>query len=627
MTINYGYFDSVNGDRKYDADTMSRYFSGIISRGVLQGFKDGLQVIESTDFTISIKPGKAFFSNGKWVENNSYYNITIDESNGALSRIDRIVLRCDTSLESRNVSVVVKQGTYSSNPVAPEMTSDDYIEELSLCQIYVPAGATAITQAEITDERPNDELCGFVHQLFDQVSTTDIYAQYESEFNKWLSELKDTVATTTIIRQYTSSYITAVQDQTEIPINIPQYNPVTDMLNVYINGLKLIQDVNYTKSNNNVVLTKPVDTNTQIEFEVLKSVDGTAADTVVTQVNELQNGISKLNKYNYYCNGLNDNRLLTELCESYFASTGVYNDHNSLTINVIGKFGIDTTIVYTGEETKTYSASIKNTSNKNLCIDFANCDTVYPMGAFLYVQNVTIKNLSIRHNNNVADVDINSISGLNAIFDGVCVKGNYSGGICTSMNLEASRALNCTIETTSNGLLYGFSGSNSIMDNCSVAVTSTGGSAYGTFSTNSRANNCNFKGTTTATATDTSGNGGIGGGSFSNCVFEGFGGLKGHGLFVRAGNLVNMSNCVLRGYAKTTTEGVAVGLITPAEETITMFLHGINCNQVEVSGYSQLASMTIAGGYGVYDGLFYTTPTIYNDANMVSHGAYNRNRA
>lgn len=133
----------------------------------------------------------------------------------------------------------------------------------------------------------------------------------------------------------------------------------------------------------------------------------------------------------------------------------------------------------------------------------------------------------------------------------------------------------------------------------------------------------NFLGNTTSTATDTSGNGGIGGGSFTNCLFEGFGGLKGHGFYLRASNTALMNNCVFRGYTVDNTSGTAVGFTTASDEGNTMILNGIMCNQVAVEGFSQLEAMNITNGYGVYSGLFYTAPTIYNAENVVSHGTYN----
>lgn len=627
MGLNYGYFDSINGDRLYDADTMSQYFTGIVGRGIVQTYGDGLQVVAVSDMTVAVGTGKAFFTNGKWVNNTSDYPVVISDASEILPRIDRIVLRCDNSTEARNVTVVLKTGVASETPTVPELDSSDTVEELSLCQIYVGAGVTEITQSNITDERPDDELCGFLHQLFDNISTTDIFAQYDAAFNEWFSNTKETLATMTLLQQFTSSYTTTVQDQAEIPINISQFNMDIDILNVYINGLKLIQGVDYTKYADHVALTEPVDTGTQIEFEVLKSVDGSAAESVVSQVSALQEETTEIKKYDYYCNGTNDNKLLTELCENYLNGKGIFNTHSKLTINVIGKFGIDTTVLYDGEESRTCSMAIMGTDTKEICLDFAKCDRINANGGLLYAQNATIRNLSAKHGNNNLDVDIYTLSGFNATFENCSIAGNYTGGECTAIYLNNSKAINCTVNVTNNGATYGIVGVNARMDNCDVAVASTGLSAYGTSGTNNRANNCNFSGTTESTATDASGNGGIGGGIFTNCLFTGFGGLKGHGFYLRASNAATITNCIFRGYTKSSASGTAVGFTTAVGDGNTMILHGINCNQVAVTGYTQLASMAITGGYGVYDGLFYTAPTIYNAENVVSHGSYNRNRA
>ena len=208
MPLTYGYFDSVDGDRKYDADTMSRYFSGIISRGVLQTYGGGFQATatETTSengLPVSLQTGKAYFTNGKWVVNNYVHNVTLGQAANVLPRIDRIVLRCDTTHDERNVSIMVKEGVPDAEPTPPELMSTEAIEEMSLCQVYVDAGATAITQDKITDERPDDSVCGFVHQLFDQVNTEELFNQYDTAFEEWFKGIKETVATTTLIRQYT----------------------------------------------------------------------------------------------------------------------------------------------------------------------------------------------------------------------------------------------------------------------------------------------------------------------------------------------------------------------------------------------------------------------------------------
>lgn len=286
LALTYGYFNSVNGDRKYDAETMSKYFSGIISRGVLQNYGNSFQVFKNSGMIINVSTGKAYFSNGQWVENDAIIGLNLDAASVSLPRIDRIVLRKNTAEEGRNVSLVIKKGIPSSSPVVPSLENTDYVEEMSLCQIYVGANVSEIVQANITDERSNSALCGFTHQLFDQVDTTEIFAQYDDAFNTWFDDVKENFRSATLVRQYTSNYTTQTANETIIPINIPQFNINLDILNVYINGLKLVETVDYTKTTTQITLILPVYTGTQIEFEVFKSVDTEDAETIVEEFAE-----------------------------------------------------------------------------------------------------------------------------------------------------------------------------------------------------------------------------------------------------------------------------------------------------------------------------------------------------
>lgn len=40
MAVTYGFFNSVNGDRKYNADQMSSYFDGLVTDGVYEKIGD-----------------------------------------------------------------------------------------------------------------------------------------------------------------------------------------------------------------------------------------------------------------------------------------------------------------------------------------------------------------------------------------------------------------------------------------------------------------------------------------------------------------------------------------------------------------------------------------------------------
>ena len=109
MAILTGYFNSLNGDRKYNAETMSMYFSGLFTRGVLQNYKDKFVVKSKGGMKIEVPTGKAYFSDGKWIENTAPIIFNLDPSDVVLNRIDSIVLRKDKNETVRNTTIVVKK--------------------------------------------------------------------------------------------------------------------------------------------------------------------------------------------------------------------------------------------------------------------------------------------------------------------------------------------------------------------------------------------------------------------------------------------------------------------------------------------------------------------------------------
>lgn len=60
MALITGYYNSLNGDRKYNAETMSKYFAGLFTRGVLQNYNGKFVVTANGGMKINVKTGKAF---------------------------------------------------------------------------------------------------------------------------------------------------------------------------------------------------------------------------------------------------------------------------------------------------------------------------------------------------------------------------------------------------------------------------------------------------------------------------------------------------------------------------------------------------------------------------------------
>ena len=180
MAIKSGFFNSVNGDRKYDANRFAEYFATFIGNGVFPNPSDNLQVIANDDMTVTVKVGKVWI-NGFILINDDDYILNIEPADGVLSRIDRVVARYDVA--RREVFLEVKQGSFASSPVSPSLQRDADAYELALADIAVNNGVISITQANITDLRLNNELCGVVHGTVDQVDTTSIFNQYQAWFN------------------------------------------------------------------------------------------------------------------------------------------------------------------------------------------------------------------------------------------------------------------------------------------------------------------------------------------------------------------------------------------------------------------------------------------------------------
>lgn len=457
MAISSGYFNSSNGDRKYNAETMSRYFSGILSKGVLANYLSAFNVTAAGGMNLTVGTGRAYFTDGRWMENDTAMNLVLNVADVTNPRIDRVVLRKDSSNSVRGCSVIVKTGTPAASPTPPTLESSDYVEELSLAQIYVSPVTTSITQTEITDERPND-VCGFVHGLIKQITTEGLFEQYQATFEEWFNNVVETVSTKTLVRQYYSHYVTSASE-TEIPVNIPQYNPALDVLNVYINGLRLSMDVDYTRDindNTKITLTEALDAGQTVDFQVLKSIDGSEAETVTQQVYELQTEVNNMNKFTYYATGTDDNIALSNLVQSLLASAYA---PGQITVEVVGhEFGVSTYVSGAGSTSdrfKLFNLGYADSSDKRAIIDFSKCERILIQSSLDNVlvfvgQNVTIKNLTMQI---------------------------YGGNNLTVSDNVGARFENCSFIVNGSGTVQ-FAYGSCDADNCDITVTSADGAAY-----------------------------------------------------------------------------------------------------------------------------------------------------
>ena len=158
MAKRFGFFNSINGDRKYLATDLSQAFDVGISTGLKADNADNYKIVPSANMQVKMMPGGAMIF-GHYLLDEEEELINLDVAHAELNRIDRIVLRYD-KLE-RSIKTAVINGTPALTPVAPAVLRTNEQFDLVLADIYIGKAATTITAANITDMRESD-LCGFI---------------------------------------------------------------------------------------------------------------------------------------------------------------------------------------------------------------------------------------------------------------------------------------------------------------------------------------------------------------------------------------------------------------------------------------------------------------------------------
>jgi len=246
--ITYGYFDSINGDRKYNADQMSNYFEGLVSDGVFLNVGNALKVNSASGMNVTVATGRAII-NCKWIKNDSTLTLPITGSSVNQDRYTAVVFYLDKV--NRKLGITTIDGTPAAPGSAqpPTITNTSTLIYKVLAYVLVPAGSTSIAGANITDTRADNSLCGWVTGLV-------INGHVERFYKR----------------------VTMNPSITAIPLNMPNYvyDP-RDILFVHSNGLLCSENYQYIldPSANPVEVHPPSSvTGTVVEITVLKSVIG-----------------------------------------------------------------------------------------------------------------------------------------------------------------------------------------------------------------------------------------------------------------------------------------------------------------------------------------------------------------
>lgn len=226
MSVSSGFFNSLNGDRKYDAAQMSAIFDGLIIDGVFASIGTAFAVKAAGGLTVNVGIGKAWFDH-TWTVNDSILPMTAPEAEVLLDRIDAVVLEVNGMESVRENTIKFVKGNPSSAPSRPTLTNEGNVHQYPLCYIYRKYGTAVINQADITpmvgtESTPFvtgilqtislDELLGKWQDELDRFTDArsqevdDWIAQEESDFTAWFNKMKaDLQQEQTVLDQWIAS--------------------------------------------------------------------------------------------------------------------------------------------------------------------------------------------------------------------------------------------------------------------------------------------------------------------------------------------------------------------------------------------------------------------------------------
>lgn len=352
-TYRSGFYNNRNDGKVYDAVDIRKPYNVIYSDGIKPDHdglpNNNLKVNAYGGMKIAITTGFAKLG-GAWFENNSSYIIELDAP-VATNRYDCVILRNDDSEDVRDSQIYIK--SLNHVPTIEDLTRDDLVYEVCIGYVTVTPTTTNIAQSNITDTRVDGQLCNVMSGVG-----------------------------ATVVRTLRNTYYSESENQSLIPIGINQFDRTRDILNVMIEGrittAYSIRDNDYITLN----IGLPV-VHTKIDFEVIKNVNAASAETVVQEVAQLRSEVTANNnklQYDYYCNGVNDNEMISYLVVSFLKAA---KDDTSRKFNIIGQFGYSRAMTGSGTSSNPYNLfdfildeDVNGNFTRHVTLDFTSCNEI-----------------------------------------------------------------------------------------------------------------------------------------------------------------------------------------------------------------------------------------------------------
>lgn len=185
-----------NKDEYIGAEPVMRWLHGRTSGVFAAGGNAGVTALATSAMAVQVADGTGWMSNSNG-DGIAWWNDTqrssgvklqlaISPADGVLNRIDRVIVEWKTTTYADLPEIKILSGTASSSPVAPALTNNSTVRQISLARVAVAAGTTAISAGMITDERLNSAVCGLVTE-----SVTLDTDTMQGQFSELLAQIAD----------------------------------------------------------------------------------------------------------------------------------------------------------------------------------------------------------------------------------------------------------------------------------------------------------------------------------------------------------------------------------------------------------------------------------------------------
>lgn len=186
MAFTFGFYNSLDHDRKYNAEQISAIFDTLIKDGVFSHVDGIFGTTPGTGLQVIVKPGLAWFDH-TWNQNDSSLPLSLQPADVTLTRYDAVVIEVNTANRTNGIKIVT--GTAAVSPSKPGMTNTDTLHQHPLAYVKVMGGATAVSATDI-EVVVGTAACPFATGILSTASIEVLFQGWEEDFETWFANIK-----------------------------------------------------------------------------------------------------------------------------------------------------------------------------------------------------------------------------------------------------------------------------------------------------------------------------------------------------------------------------------------------------------------------------------------------------